>query len=128
VRETGGTERGSLREIRRLLRPGGLFLCYHLPNRRSAVEAVARWVPSSHSHEFRFDATEIAGLLEDANLELVELARYAILPRNSLGQLPRALAQSRWLACIWSALDGVLSFVFRRWCQNYLFVARRPVR
>jgi len=33
VHEAGGDARGSILEIERVLKPGGHFLCFHLPNR-----------------------------------------------------------------------------------------------
>ena len=45
VRETGGAEAASLAEIARTLRPGGVFLCYHFPNRTSWVDCAARLIP-----------------------------------------------------------------------------------
>ena len=35
VRQTGGNEPATLGEIARVLRPGGVFVCYHFPNRAS---------------------------------------------------------------------------------------------
>jgi cyclopropane fatty-acyl-phospholipid synthase-like methyltransferase len=42
VGKYGGDELASLREIRRVLCPGGVLVCTHLPNRHSAIEALAR--------------------------------------------------------------------------------------
>ena len=65
VRETGGDELKSLEEIRRVVQPGGLFLCYHLPNQYSAIEAMNRWVLTHrHHHAYRFTRDRIRRLLE----------------------------------------------------------------
>jgi SAM-dependent methyltransferase len=128
VRETGGNEAGSLSEINRVLRPGGTFVCYHLPNRWSWIEAVARRVTGKHHHRFRFVEADIRRLLADAGLELVDLRRYGLLPRNALRLLPGRLRRSWTFANIWDGVDSVLVRLLGVICQNYAFVARKPVR
>jgi SAM-dependent methyltransferase len=128
VRETGSQERASLREISRVLRTGGIFICYHLPNRHSAIDWLARRIPSKHHHRYRFTASEIEGLTVAAGLDLLEVGRYGLLPRNSAGRLPKPLARSRSLAIAWDAVDAVLGRILGRFCQNYYCVARKPSR
>jgi cyclopropane fatty-acyl-phospholipid synthase-like methyltransferase len=41
VRETGGDERRTLREVRRILKARGLFICHHLPNQHSLANFLA---------------------------------------------------------------------------------------
>jgi SAM-dependent methyltransferase len=128
VREVGGTEEGSLREIRRILRPGGTFVCYHFPNRYSHIEALNSVVPGSHHHHiYRYTSGDVRRLCESAGLELVEVRRYAALPRTVWAALlPASLTQSRPLARAFDAADAVLGVPLSPVCQNYLFVARRP--
>lgn len=38
--QCGGEELASLAEIRRILKPGGLFFCYHFPQKSGWVERV----------------------------------------------------------------------------------------
>ena len=128
VRETGGNEAGSLREIARILRPGGSFVCYHLPNRWSWIEAAARRVTGKHHHRFRFVEDDIRRLVASADLELVECVRYGLLPRNALRFLPARLRRSWTFANIWDGVDSVLARVLGVICQNYAFVARKPVK
>jgi SAM-dependent methyltransferase len=128
VRETGGEEAGSLAEIARVLRPGGLFLCYHLPNRASWIDFISSRVPGKHHHLYRYTRADIERLMRDAGLELLECARYGILPRNGLHRLPGPLRRARWLADLWDALDAVLGVALAPLCQNFAFVARRPAR
>ncbi|MHB1163480.1 MAG: class I SAM-dependent methyltransferase [Minisyncoccota bacterium] len=123
VRETGGTEEGSLREIARVLRPGGAFVCYHFPNRYSWVEAVARRVPGAHQHRYRYTAGDIRRLCEGAGLSCVEITRYGALPRNLWHRAPRALRDSALVARAWDLLDAALAVPFRALTQNYAFVA-----
>lgn len=128
VRETGGDEAASLAEIARMLAPGGVFVCVHFPNRGSWIDARARRTPGRHHHEYRYDRADIAGLVRGAGLELLEVARYGVLPRNSLARLPGPLRHSRAFADVWDALDAALALPFGPIAQNWGFVARRSPR
>jgi SAM-dependent methyltransferase len=125
VRETGGTEGASLAEIARILRPGGIFVCYHFPNRGSWVDRAARLVPGKHYHDFRYTRGDIEALNAGAGLQLLETRRYGALPRNGWNRLPRRLRHSRPAADIWDALDAALSAALAPICQNHYFVSRR---
>lgn len=126
VRETGGSEERSLAEIARILRPGGVFVCCHFPNRWSWIDWAARRVPGLHRHEHRYTRRDIERLASGAGLRLVESRRYGILPRNSGARLPRSLRTSRLLARAWDALDRALAVPLSPVCQNYGFVAVKP--
>ena len=124
VRETGGTEEASLREIRRVLRPEGVFLCFHLPNRFSYIEAAAQWIPGMHHHGFRFTPKRIRAMCAPAGLEIVALGRYGALPRNPWQSVPPAIGNRRLAANLWDGLDALGAFVVRPVLQNFWFVAR----
>jgi cyclopropane fatty-acyl-phospholipid synthase-like methyltransferase len=129
VRETGGTEAASLSEIRRVLRPGGLFLCFHFPNRNSWIEFLTGFVPGKHYHHaYRYVRSDIERLTAQSGLELLEVERYGILPRNILRRLPGPLRHARWVADLWGTADAVAGVALSPLCQNYAFVARRPDR
>lgn len=125
VREFEGDEAGSLREIRRVLRPGGHFVCYHFPNRNSLVERV-NGSTGRHTHLYRYTADDVRRLSAESGMELVEVRRYAALPRNVFGRLPVPLSGWGSLARAYDAADAVLGTVMSPVCQNYLFVARKP--
>lgn len=124
VGESSGSLEESLAEIRRVLRPGGIFLCCHLPNRLSLVEAVARLLPGKYHHERLFHRSQIRHLLSRAGLECLDLRRYGILPRNLFSALPGGARRSPTLAGVWSALDGILTRLAPFACQNWSVAAR----
>lgn len=126
VREFGGTETGSIAEIARVLRPGGLFLCYHFPNARSWIELLSRLTPGKYAHQYRFTAADIRTLARGAGLRIEELGRYQVIPRNLWGHLPRALRDSRVLARGVDGLESVVATIARPIAQNWYFVARKP--
>lgn len=126
VREFNGSEAGSLAEIARVLRPGGVFICYHLPNARSWIEFLSRLTPGKESHRYRFTATGIRTLARDAGMSIERMGRYQVLPRNSWRRLPRTLRDSRALARCVDAADALLALVARPVAQNWYFVSRKP--
>ncbi|GAX61867.1 SAM-dependent methyltransferase [Candidatus Scalindua japonica] len=125
VREIGGDEEKSLNEILRVLKPGGVFICYHLPNRYSLVEMVSRFLPKKHHHRYRYTSSKISKLLNNAQLNLIYIKRYGFLPRNFWGRVPTFLSNSKIMALSWNTMDIFLSFLFSILCQNYVFVVRK---
>ena len=123
VRETGGNEAASLAEAARLLKPGGTFLCFHLPNQFSWIEAGLR-LAGRWSHHYRFTAEQVRALAAGAGLHIREMGRYALLPRNIWwwGPLRRARHSQR-AARLYDAADQTLARVASPFCQCYYFVA-----
>jgi SAM-dependent methyltransferase len=125
VRETGGSELASLHEIMRVLRSSGFLICYHLPNRYSWIDYLARRFPGKHKHNCRYTLSDIEKLTSAVNFELLYCRRYGFLPRNSLATLPAMFRRSMLFAVVWDKLDTVFGLVFSLLCQNYMFVGRK---
>lgn len=123
VRETGGNETASLREVRRILKPDGIFICAHLPNRLSWIEMLARGLSRS-SHRFTYTQAEIIHLTRSAGLRLVDIGRYGALPRN-IWSTESLRKIGSWAPAVgaYAFTDSVLSFICPPLCQNYWFVA-----
>ncbi|MDI6809515.1 MAG: class I SAM-dependent methyltransferase [Candidatus Eisenbacteria bacterium] len=125
VRETGGDELSSFKEINRILKPKGVFICFHLPNRYSWIEASLRLI-NRWSHRYRYAASDILSLAKNADFEVVEIQRYAILPRNVWWWgVPGLIRVSFRMANLYGAIDNALSALISPVCQNYLFVAQK---
>lgn len=128
VHESGGSESASLEEIRRVLRPGGTFLCFHLPNSTQWLEPCMRIIDKDICvHDRRYRSGRIRHLIREADLELVEMERYNFLPRNRMRVLPFHLGDSRWFVGSYNGLDRLMAVFFRPLCTNWYFKARKPL-
>jgi len=132
VRETGGSEAESLAEIVRVLRPGGLFLCFHLPNRSSYVEWASRLVfrddpsdPHRRYHLYRYSRSDVRELFAAAGFRVLWHRQYGGLPRNVLARLPRPLRDNEGFTWLVNGVDRVLEGLFSHFTQNHAIVAAR---
>lgn len=126
VHETGGDEVASAKEIHRILRPGGLFLCFHFPNQGSWIEKTARAIGyDAYTHPRRYTRTDIARIVSASGFRLIEQGRYGFFPRNILSRAPRRLANARSAAAALDRLDAGLGAVLPGVCQNHYFIAER---
>ena len=127
VREFGGNEAKSLAEIHRILKPEGLFLCFHFPNRYSWIEGVTSVLRFRFHHKYKYTKTDILTLMETSGFKIESLRRYNAFPRNIFASLP-FFRRSRWLARLVDGLDSILGVVLNPFCQNFAVVARRIER
>lgn len=74
-------EVGSVREIGRVLRPGGLFFIYQLPNWLSAVEWLSEKVIGV-AHERRYRWREVSDLLSQGGFSVVSRRYGSLIPKN----------------------------------------------
>lgn len=126
VRQEGGDEIKSLKEIHRILKKGGVFLCFHFPNKYSWIEAIARKIPSKHHHPYTFTRKNILTLNKAAGLAVEEVQGYAILPRNELSRLPDRIKNSPAFVKSYNTADKTLGTVLPLIYQNHYFLARKP--
>jgi SAM-dependent methyltransferase len=125
VREFGGTEEDSLSEISRVLKPGGVFFCFHFPNRYSWIEllskAVGKW-----NHKYRFNRKDIERLCASADLELVDCMRYGFMPRNILGRKPfKSFLKADSSDNLFEFADDSLEKILSSFCQNWMFSSKK---
>lgn len=129
VRESGGNEEGSLKEIYRLLKPGGYFCCFHFPNRYSWIEALSRGAQrlgvNKYCHPNLYREKEILELIRTTPFHLVEMKKYQLLPRRILRLVPKRLAWGPTPLYIYNALEKLFALCFSPFSQNYYFVLRK---
>jgi SAM-dependent methyltransferase len=125
VRETGGNEIYSLKEIARVLQNNGYFICYHLPNQFRWIECLALLFPAKHHHSYRYTRSQITSMFNEAGFEIIRIYRYGILPRNILSKLPKGLNNNTLFTKIYNFCDKFLSVLLSLFCQNYAIVARK---
>lgn len=125
VHETGGWEIESLKEIRRVLKPGGLFLCFHFPNKSQWVEPVGKLLGiAEHFHKRKYSRDAIKHLTEESGFFVEEIGRYNFFPRNQLRILPHWLSDNLIVARLFEWIDMLCSFFFPFLSTNFYFVAR----
>jgi SAM-dependent methyltransferase len=125
VRETGGNEICSLKEISRVLQNNGCFICYHLPNQFSWIEYLALFFPSKHHHSYRYTRPQITSIFNESGFKIIKIYRYGILPRNILSKLPKRLKNNMLFTKTYNFCDKFLSILLSFFCQNYAIVARK---
>jgi len=106
VLEHAVDERGSVQEIARVLRPGGYFFIYQLPNWLSAVEWLSEKLVGV-AHERRYRLREVRDLLCGAGLSIRTVRHGSMIPKN-LDRLPVLRKLFDRHAQQVQALDGAL--------------------
>jgi SAM-dependent methyltransferase len=91
---------GSLREIHRVLRPGGTIYVYKLPNRFSYLERIARLAGLAYhgmlANDTLWTLASARAALERNGFRVVELRRANMLPLTLAGRAAERLAGVIW--------------------------------
>lgn len=133
VTETGGKDEDCMRELVRVLKPGGAFVCAHLPNEGSYIEAVARVLRGPvrkhlhyplYAHVSLYSRARVEELAAGCGLSVTEFVTYGALPRNPLSLLPRQVSDASWFVDGVDRFDDWLATVLERYCQNFAWVGR----
>ncbi len=127
VRETGGSEGGSLSEIHRILKVGGCFFCFHFPNKYSWIEAVCRQLKSCGSsifaHQYLYTKQDVLKLVEGTTFTMKEIGLYNLLPRRMLHKF--SVMDTRGGLYLYGMVEKMLSIFFKNLSQNYYFILQK---
>ncbi|MCW5866089.1 MAG: class I SAM-dependent methyltransferase [Candidatus Eremiobacteraeota bacterium] len=88
----------SLKEIQRVLRPGGLFFCFNLPYHLSWVQWAARLL-GNHYHDRFYGRRQTQALLTGQNFQILDLWLRQLFPKNRVWVRNFRLAEQidQWL-------------------------------
>jgi ubiquinone/menaquinone biosynthesis C-methylase UbiE len=125
VYETGGSEESSLQEIRRVLKSGSHFLCFHFPNKFQWVEPLGKILGlTEHFHHRKYTHKNIQQLADRIGFQIEEIGRYNFFPRNQLRFLPSWFKQNILVLHLFEFMDGLFSRLLPWFCTNYYFIAQ----
>ncbi len=122
TREFGISEERSLREIWRIMRPGGTLFIWNFPRRWGSVELLNAALRRS-VHRYKYSQRDVIRLVEGAGFQIELLDRHELLnlsTRNALGTVIGHVNAFTF--------DYYLSKVafFGAFCQWFTVVARKP--
>ena len=130
VRERDGDERDSLNELRRVLKPNGILIITHLPNRFSWAENTLRSARKFGvkvlAHDYIYSRADFYRILNGIKFEVIEEGAYNLLPRSSLNKLlPTSLQNSPVLCRAFEIADKVTTKIFEPISQNRYYILRK---
>jgi SAM-dependent methyltransferase len=116
----------SVREVHRVLKPGGTFGITCLPNQWSYTEAVQRWRRAGN-HERLYTMGAATRLLEENGFKVIK-TRYCLMAPTMLNGFPTALQQGyqRFARGVWAA-NAVLEQIplVNRLASNLTLIATK---
>jgi SAM-dependent methyltransferase len=104
-------EKASLGEIKRVLKPGGFFFVYQLPQRYAYAELINRWRSRRWHHPRRYTPRSVKTELEAAGFRVLAQRRANIFPKNLTGLPPAVRRAYNGLCYLVNSLDLRLSRV-----------------
>lgn len=118
----------SVEEIGRILRPGGLFYCFKLPNRFSYTEAIARHSRGRLLYHGQFPGETLYTLRSAA--EIMRRHGFRVLDVRRANMVPLTLpgnAGERFSGAIWRANDALIRIPgLNRFSTNIEVIAKAP--
>lgn len=76
-------DRASLAEIKRVLKPGGLFFCFYLPTKLSWTQEIAHRRGNNY-HDRLYTMSQIQEMLGSTGLEMIDSWYRQMLPKNTV--------------------------------------------
>ena len=130
VRERDGDERASLCELRRVLKPNGILIITHLPNRFSwaenALQVARKFGVKVLAHDYTYSRADFYQILNGIGFEVVEEGAYNFLPRSSLNKLLPTSLQNSLAACrAFEFADKLTTKIFEPISQNRYYVLKK---
>jgi SAM-dependent methyltransferase len=114
----------SVREIRRVLEPGGVFAITCLPNQWSYTEAFQRWRGAT-AHDRLYTIRSATRLLEENGFKVIR-TRYCLMVPTMLNGFPQAIQRGyqRFARGLW-ALNAILEWtpLVNRLASNLTLIA-----
>jgi 2-polyprenyl-3-methyl-5-hydroxy-6-metoxy-1,4-benzoquinol methylase len=134
VREGGGNEVSSLREIKRILKINGTFICAHFPNKFGLTYLLSKAFATREErespytigyHKYTYSKKQVLKLCEQGGLKIVYYARYNLLPRNIFKRMGDSLGNNlRFSQCV-NMMDSILGFIVPIFCTAHIFVVKK---
>jgi SAM-dependent methyltransferase len=116
----------SLREVNRVLKKGGYFFIFRLPNKYSYIEFISDCLGRG-DHPVKYSLSEITKILKRSGYEVISNAYQGCLPYNMKGFPGPVRNLYHRLDRFWTCLDPILSSCpgLKRISTNLELVARK---
>lgn len=130
VQEYHGNELASLKEMYRILKPGGKVFIFHLPNQSSWIEMTNRVCVKmklfkKYTHNFIYTKKQVEELASLAGFSLLEQGYYNLFPRNLLRECPKIIGNNIYVIRLFNVLEKIFSIPLKIFSQNHFFILEK---